>query len=251
MTELSARAFRSCLIVSTPPFDSSALVRALHGGGFAVLERPRSDAADRLARSREFDIVLWHVPAASGEDLEALGRLARANVPTIALVNAGTGAVVGACLEAGAEAVLQEGAEDVLVIAQVHAVLRRFPSMDMPEASGVLQVGDLSVDIHRCEVTRGGRYVPLTVTEFRILEQMAKHAGRVLKPHEILNAVSDDYVYQAREAQDVFKVYARRIRRKLEEHESEPVYLVTVRGFGYRLEGGAPRERAAGSSASA
>ncbi len=68
---------------------------------------------------------------------------------------------------------------------------------------------------------------------------MARNARRVLRPHEILNAVSSDYEYLPREAQDVFKVYVRRIRRKLEISELEPAYLITVRGFGYRLEGGA------------
>ena len=69
---------------------------------------------------------------------------------------------------------------------------------------------------------------------------MARHSGRVLHPHEILNAVTADYEYLPREAQDVFKVYVRRIRRKLEPVEHEPRYLVTVRGFGYRLEGRNP-----------
>ena len=104
--------------------------------------------------------------------------------------------------------------------------------------SGALQIGDLSVDVDRCEVERAGRYVPLTATEFRIVEHMARNPGRVLRPHEILNAVSDDYQYLPREAQEVFKVYVRRIRKKLEPGEAEPRYLVNVRGFGYRLEGG-------------
>jgi DNA-binding response OmpR family regulator len=113
------------------------------------------------------------------------------------------------------------------------------------EVSGLLQVGDLTVDMDRCEVQRAGAFVALTASEFRIVEYMARNCRRVLRPHEILNAVSSDYEYLPREAQDVFKVYVRRIRRKLELNESEPAYLVTVRGFGYRLEGGssAPAER--------
>jgi DNA-binding response OmpR family regulator len=78
---------------------------------------------------------------------------------------------------------------------------------------------------------------------------MARNSGRVLKPHEILNAVTNDYQYLPREAQDVFKVYVRRIRRKLELSEDEPRYLVTVRGFGYRLEGGSQPDRVAANTA--
>lgn len=90
--------------------------------------------------------------------------------------------------------------------------------------------------------TRGTVY-PLTASEFRIVEYMARRTGRVVSQHEVLNAVSDEFEYRPREAQGV-KVYVRRIRRKLEPIEAEPRYLVTVRGFGYRLEGGVPvRER--------
>ncbi|MBK6319547.1 MAG: winged helix-turn-helix domain-containing protein [Dehalococcoidia bacterium] len=96
---------------------------------------------------------------------------------------------------------------------------------------------------------RAGTFVALTASEFRIVEYMARHSGRVLKSHEVLNAVSSDYEYLPREAQDVFKVYVRRIRRKLEPNESEPRYLVTVRGFGYRLEGGVPSPSALRSAA--
>lgn len=70
---------------------------------------------------------------------------------------------------------------------------------------------------------------------------MARNAGCVLRPDEILNAVSEECEYRLREAQDVFKVYARRIRRKLEPRKRSPRYLVTVRGLGYRLEGGGRR----------
>ncbi len=99
------------------------------------------------------------------------------------------------------------------------------------------------VDVDRCEVERGGVFIPLTASEFRILEYMARNAGRVLRPHEILNAVSEEYEYLPREAQEVFKVYVRRIRRKLEVSEDDPQYLVNVRGFGYRLEGGSTGAR--------
>jgi DNA-binding response OmpR family regulator len=214
------------------------VVRALHAAGIAVLERQRDAAALSLAISGEFDLVAWVCDDADSH--LSLARVSQASIPAIALLSEATPARAAACLGAGADACLQLDAESKLVVAHAPAVLRRHGAYagQPPEISGVLQVGDLTVDIDRCEVQRAGRFVALTASEFRIVEFMARNSGRVLRPHEILNAVSDDYEYLPREAQDVFKVYVRRIRRKLEPGEAEPRYLITVRGFGYRLEGG-------------
>ena len=64
---------------------------------------------------------------------------------------------------------------------------------------------------------------------------MAKGAGKVASPVEILRAVQD-YTYSDREAQEIVKVYIRRIRRKIEPSPSDPTYIINVRGFGYMLE---------------
>jgi DNA-binding response OmpR family regulator len=215
----------------------------------AVLERTPNEGTLALALSGEFDVVAWHFGPENASRGPTLARLAAEGVPTVALLTEATAALASTCLQAGADACLQVDADAMLIVAQVHAVLRRRLASRPPEAAelGVLQVGDLTVDVDRCEVERGGVFVPLTASEFRILEYMARNAGRVLRPHEILNAVSRDYEYLPREAQEVFKVYVRRIRRKLEVSEDDPQYLVNVRGFGYRLEGGSglPRGRRA------
>ena len=218
-----------------------------------MLEREPNSAALNLAQSREFDLVAWFVDSNSASDLRSLAQLSSRSVPAIALFEQLEPGLVAESLAAGADACLALDADPRVVVAQVRAVLRRAGAYDSIEAdvSGLLQVGDLSVDVDRCEVQRAGAFVALTASEFRIIEYMARNQGRVLKPHEILNAVTTDYDYLPREAQDVFKVYVRRIRRKLEPDENSPRYLVTVRGFGYRLEGGrvAPAIRNAATSA--
>jgi DNA-binding response OmpR family regulator len=237
----SPRPFRSCLLVAPRSVDTLPVVRALHSAGFAVLERSPDDAAFDLATSREFDLVAWH-SCGDSRCSAILRSMAASATPLIALLVEATPAAVAASLEAGADACLQLDADERVVVAQAHAVLRRRAQPDAASLQdyGLLQVGGLTVDVDRCEVEREGVFIALTASEFRIVEYMARNAGRVLRPHEILNAVSEDYEYLPREAQEVFKVYARRIRRKLEPSEENPRYLVTVRGFGYRLEGGQP-----------
>lgn len=232
--------FQCCLLIAPAEMGTRGLVRALHSGGIAVLEREPGDAALRMAESGEFDLVCRVIDGDGVQALVEVARLARCRVPVIGVFGEMVPELVAECLVAGADACLELDADPRVVVAQVRAVLRRAGAYDVEDATagGILQVGDLVVDVDRCEVQRGGMVVPLTAAEFRIVEFMARNSGRVLKPHEILNAVTDDYRYLPREAQDVFKVYARRIRRKLEPDEQQPRYLVTVRGFGYRLEGG-------------
>lgn len=218
-------------------------VRALHSAGIAVLERAPSSTTLTMALSGEFDFVAWLCEPDPGAPGEAFRAITASGAPVIALLAEVTPALASDYLTAGADACLQLDADPRLVVAQAHAVLRRrSPGIsDSSPYCGVLKVGDLTVDVDRCEVERGGEFIALTAAEFRIVAHMARNAGRVLRPHEILNAVSDEYEYLPREAQEVFKVYVRRIRRKLEPDEREPRYLVTARGFGYRLEGGAER----------
>jgi DNA-binding response OmpR family regulator len=215
-------------------------VRALHGAGFAVLERVTSPAILEFALRGDFDLIAWATSREARFDTTHLSQVSQEGLALVALLGDASSDAVSACLMAGADACIQLDADERVVVAQVHAVLRRQSSHRAapPPDLGLLQFGDLAVDSDRCEVARAGQYVPLTASEFRIVEFMARNTGKVLRPHEILNAVSDGYSYSPREAQDVFKVYARRIRRKLEPSEQEPRYLVTVRGFGYRLEGG-------------
>jgi DNA-binding response OmpR family regulator len=215
------------------------VTRSLHRAGFAVLERLPLPSSVELARGGDYDLVLWVVSPHRPESILHLAEIHAARVPLIALLEDGSPASVSSCLHAGADACLVLDADSRVLMAQIHAVLRRHrPSPFTSEDLGLIEVGDLTVNIDRCEVERAGRYVALTASEFRIMAHMARNAGRVMAPHEILNAVTDDYQYNAREAQEVFKVYVRRIRQKLEPCVAEPRYLVTVRGLGYRLESG-------------
>lgn len=238
---ISRPSFESCLLVAPSGTATRGFVRALHQGGMAVLEREPGQPSLALARTGEFTVVAWFIDPRSASAPLSIVELASAGVPVVAVHAQASSDLIAECLLAGADACLDIEADARVVVAQMRAVLRRYGAYDgaTADASGLLQVGDLTVDVDRCEVQRAGTYVALTASEFRIVEHMARNSGRVLRPHEILNAVTGDYEYLPREAQDVFKVYVRRIRRKLEPDETQPRYLVTVRGFGYRLEGGA------------
>ena len=82
-------------------------------------------------------------------------------------------------------------------------------------------------------VTVGKTPVPTTATEFRLLEYLARHAGRVFTRDQLLDAVWRDTSFVTPRSVDV---YVRRVREKIEKDPENPRFLKTVRGAGYRFE---------------
>ncbi|MGA9391675.1 MAG: response regulator transcription factor [Candidatus Sulfotelmatobacter sp.] len=117
------------------------------------------------------------------------------------------------------------------LVARVRSVLRgiRQPTI-VPE---VLRVGDIEIDASSMTVQVQGRAVLTTVREFRLLEYLATHVGRVLTRDQLLDAVWRETPFVTPRSIDV---YVRRLREKIESDPRHPRYLRTMRGIGYRFE---------------
>ena len=98
-------------------------------------------------------------------------------------------------------------------------------------APSVVVLGPLTIDSAAHAVRRGSEEVPLTVTEFRLLYELARHAGRVLSREQLLELVwSYSYLGDSR----LVDVHVQRLRAKIEEDPAHPALITTVRGVGYR-----------------
>jgi DNA-binding response OmpR family regulator len=117
------------------------------------------------------------------------------------------------------------------LVARVRSVLRgvRQP----PVAPEVLRLGDLEIDASSMTVQVQGRAVLTTVREFRLLEHLATHHGRVFTRDQLLDAVWKETPFVTPRSIDV---YVRRLREKIEADPRHPQYLKTLRGIGYRFE---------------
>ncbi len=117
------------------------------------------------------------------------------------------------------------------LVARVRSVLRgvRQPMV----ATEVLRVGDLEIDASSMTVQVQGRAILTTVREFRLLEYLATHLGRVLTRDQLLDAVWKETPFVTPRSIDV---YVRRLREKIETDPRRPRYLKTLRGIGYRFE---------------
>jgi len=95
------------------------------------------------------------------------------------------------------------------------------------------KVGEVEIDSGAMTLTVSGKPVTTTATEFRLLDYLARHTGRVFTRDQLLDAVWRDTSYVTPRSVDV---YVRRIREKIEPDPENPRYLRTVRGAGYRFE---------------
>lgn len=138
---------------------------------------------------------------------------------------------------------LAQGADDYVIkpfspgelLARLKALLRR-PRLSAPAAPAqsddVVRAGDLVVDLARHEARLEDRGITLTAAEFRLLETLARHPGRVFTRGQLVDAV-----WQSTFAGDdrVVDVHIGHIRRKLGDDPEHPRFIETVRGVGYRF----------------
>lgn len=179
-------------------------------------------------------LFLLDVMVPDGDGFDLCRRIRKsptlAQIPVIFLTakTAETDRVVG--FELGADDYVTKPFSPRELVARVKAVLRRF---DSPLAAAVVRAGNLEINTASMTVTVSGEPVSMTATEFRLLEYLARHAGRVFTRDQLLDAVWQDTRFVTQRSVDV---YVRRVREKIETNPDDPAFLRTVRGAGYRFE---------------
>jgi len=116
------------------------------------------------------------------------------------------------------------------LVARVKAVLRRF---ERPTSPSIISFEEVIIDASAMQLKVRGELTTTTATEFRLLDYLARHPGRVFSRDHLLDAVWGDARFVTPRSVDV---YVRRIREKIEIDPENPRYLKTVRGAGYRFE---------------
>ena len=119
------------------------------------------------------------------------------------------------------------------LIARSQAVIRRAGESSSAKKNQRYVSGDLVIDVDAHRVTKKGQPVELTPTEFRLLQTLAEHAGRVLTHEQLLERV---WGYDAGEDTGYIKRYIWYLRRKLEDDPASPQHILTERGFGYSFQ---------------
>ena len=138
---------------------------------------------------------------------------------------------------------LDMGADDYVVkpfgvselLARIRSALRRAERLKLSQGiqRDVYQIKDLTIDLARHQVLLAGEEIHFTQNEFKILELLSIHAGKVLTYDFILEHVWGPYGGSG--SNQILRVNMANIRRKLRENPSEPKYILTELGIGYRM----------------
>ena len=202
--------------------------------GFEVVDASNGEEGIAAAQRTNpvFIILDWMLPDMDGLEVT---RLLRSNPTTkdipILLLTAKD--EVGSRVKG-----LNTGADDYLtkpfsfeeLVARIRAILRRLHHGTSTENSQVLTVGDIELNMATHEVTRAGRQIDLTVTEYNLLHLFMSHVGQALDRQTILNQV---WGYDFLGETNIIEVYVRYLREKIEDSPSSPRYIQTIRGVGY------------------
>jgi two-component system, OmpR family, response regulator len=217
------------LLVEDDAKIAAALRRGLLAEGFTV--EVAADGVDGLWRAREgsYDLILLDIMLPGRNGYRVCADLRQEGDPTpILMLTAKDGDLDEAeGLDAGADDYLRKPFSFPVLVARVHALLRRAALGDPPP----LTAGDLRLDVRARRAFRADREVSLSAREFDLLAHLVRRSGQVVSKREILAGVwDDDFTGDP----NVVEVYVARLRRKLDGSSDRP-RIETVRGAGYRV----------------
>jgi len=217
------------LVIDDDPAITSLLKRGLSYEGFAVDIAATGEAGLALARERPPDLVVLDIMMPGMNGLEVLRRLRAADerLPVLMLTAKDAPADQVQGLEAGADDYVIKPFTFEVLLARVHALLRRQQTEHPP----ILSFADLTLDTGGHTVRRGAREVVLTSLEFKLLQTFLEHPQQVLSKEILLDRV---WGYDFGGNANVVEVYVKQLRQKLES-AGERRLLHTIRGAGYVL----------------
>lgn len=200
--------------------------------GFETLVAYDGRSALDLATREHPDLILLDVMLPELDGMEVCRRLRRtSNIPIIMLTARVEEADLLNGLELGADDYITKPFSPREVVARARAVLRRSSTTLMN--SSILSCGDLALDLDRRIVHRGRQPVDLTPTEFELLAVLMRHPGRPLSRSQLLDAVQGEDIAGYERTIDA---HIKNLRRKIEPNPSDPSFILTVFGVGYKFQ---------------
>ena len=224
---------RMVLLVEDEETITVPLTEALGREGFRTETAASLAAGLEIARSQRPDLVLLDVMLPDGSGFDLLRELrADQRMPVIMLTARGDEADRVLGLELGADDYVVKPFSARELVARIRAVLRRTSAASTPAAAGPLQIGGLELDASARTVTLDGAPLELTRKEFDLLALLMGQAGTVVSRERLIDEVWDVNWFGSTKTLDV---HVSGLRKKLGDDSSDPRYLHTVRGVGFRF----------------
>ncbi|MBS4208382.1 response regulator transcription factor [Bacillus sp. FJAT-50079] len=230
---------KKVLVVEDEPSIAMLLQYNLEKAGFSVITANEGNTGLQIAMEEKVEMIILDLmlPGMDGMDICKTLRQEKIKTPILMLTARDDefDKVLG--LELGADDYLTKPFSPREVIARVKAILRRSKmneeSIEDTEEKTNIQIGDLTVFPEKYEAELAGAKLDLTPKEFELLLYLANNQGKVLSRNQLLDAVWNyDFAGDSR----IVDVHISHLREKIEEDTKRPLYIKTVRGFGYKLE---------------
>jgi len=239
----------SILVVEDDPAVALALEVALKGEGYLPLLAATGDKGLEIGLAQAPDLLILDVrlPGIDGFELLRRLRAGGSKAPVIILTarDEEVDTILG--LELGADDYMTKPFRVRELLTRVKSQLRRAYG-DLADALGgrIIRADELLIDLERRRVSRAGKKISLTPTEFEILRLLAEKPGRVFSRRDLLERVRD---YDAAISGDekTINVHVSHLRDKVEEDPSNPRFVMTVRGVGYAFADRSERGERSGS----
>ena len=203
----------------------------LRAAGFDVVAASNGQDGLAVATTEQFDVVILDIMLPLVDGFEVCRALRRSSgVPIIMLTARTDTADLVRGLELGADDYITKPFEGPELMARLRAVLRR--TAPPPEDAPVV-VRDLTIEPGAFAASKGDQPLALTVIEFKLLLELARHVGLVMTREKLLERVwGYDYLGDSR----LVDMAVKRLREKVEDDPRHPTRIATVRGVGYRME---------------
>ena len=213
------------LVVEDEARLSEQLAHACASAGYVVDRAADGSRADFLAQTETYDAVILDLglPKVDGLTLLRRWREAGVTVPVLVLTARGSWHEKVQGIDGGADDYVSKPFQMEEVLARLRALIRRAAG----QASSVLQVGRVTLDVRQAQVTVGDDPVKLTSHEFRVLAYLMHHRSRVVSQSELTEHI---YAQSLDRDSNTVEVFIARLRRKL-----GAAFIETVRGLGYRV----------------
>jgi DNA-binding response OmpR family regulator len=210
------------------------LVRmSLEASGHHVTAVNDGEEALKALAAEPFDLVILDVmmPHMDGFDACRAIRM-RSEVPIIMLTALGSTDDMVKGFELGADDYIAKPFSFKEVQARIHAILRRNQWIQERKAPLRFQNGGITLDVETQQVSVDGEPIHLTPIEFKLLFTLMANAGKAISKNDVF---VDVWGYEFIGGTNLVEVTIRRLREKIEPEPSKPVYILTVRGTGYKF----------------
>jgi two-component system KDP operon response regulator KdpE len=221
------------LMIEDDPQIRRFLRAALAAEDYQFHEALTAEEGIAQAAARQPDLVLLDLGLPDRDGLDVIRGIRQwSQMPIVVLSARGQEKDKIAALDLGADDYVAKPFAVGELLARIRAALRRAGPVAADGADTVIRFGDVHADFEKRIITVGGEEVHLTPNEYKLLQVLIKHAGRVVTQRQLLNEV---WGPQHTEQSQYLRVYVAQLRRKLERDPARPRHLQTEPGVGYRL----------------